>query len=311
MTVYIDIVLIENLLMDYLILYATGKINRCKISNIKLILSSIIGSTYAVVLFISNLEIYANIMLKILLSVSMVYVAFTPQNTKSMVKQILVFYLTSFAIGGCAYALMYFLRPQNIFMQNGFMVGYYPLKIVFLAAVTGFILVTATFKTIKEKFSKNNMFCDIEVTYNENAVSVRAMIDTGNMLKDPITKTSVIIMESKTLEKILPIYITDNVEKIINGELESLCKSQKLDEYRTRLRVIPFTSLGKENGILLAFKPDNIMVEWEDKKQNNVKALIGIYDKKLTKSGTYNSIIGLNVLEEKERNYEYFESIKV
>lgn len=311
MTVYIDIVLIENLLMDYIILYATGKINRCKINNIKFVISSLIGSAYAVLLFISDLEIYANIMLKILLSVSMIYVAFVPKNTKIMIKQLLVFYLISFAIGGCAFALLYFIKPQDIFMQNGFMIGYYPFKIVFLAAVTGFIITTATFKTIKDRFSKNNMFCNVEITYKENTVYSRAMIDTGNVLKDPITKTSVIITETKCLEKILPEYITDNIEQIINGELENLCDTEKLNEYRTRLRIIPFCSLGRENGILLAFKPDNISIEWEDKKQDNIKALIGIYDKKLTKSEKYNSLVGLDILEEKEKNYEYFESIKV
>ena len=311
MTVYVDIVLIENLFMDYIILFATGKINRCKISNFKLILSSLIGSGYAVLLFISNLEIYANIMIKILLSISMIYIAFTPKNLKTMIKQLLVFYLTSFAIGGCAFALLYFIKPQNIFMQNGFMIGYYPLKIVFLAAIVGFILITNSFKMIRTKISKKDMFCNIQIIYKKNVSCCKSIIDTGNMLKDPITKTDVIIVEKEFLKNILPYYLLNNIEEIMNGNLEKLCSIEELDEYRTKFRIVPFTSLGKENGMLLAFKPDKIIIDWEENKIENNKILIGIYEKNLTKSGIYNSLIGLDVLQERKEEYEHFRSIKV
>ena len=55
MTVYIDIILLENLCMNYIILFATAYIMKLKISHIRLVASSGIGA------IIFNYVIYANI----------------------------------------------------------------------------------------------------------------------------------------------------------------------------------------------------------------------------------------------------------
>ena len=44
MTIYIDVVLIENLIMNYIILYATAIILKRKIKNTRLILASLLGA---------------------------------------------------------------------------------------------------------------------------------------------------------------------------------------------------------------------------------------------------------------------------
>ena len=66
----------------------------------------------------SVLEIYSNIFLKIMLSITMVYVGFNPKNVKSFFKQLIIFYLTSFTFGGVAFALLYFISPQKILMEK-------------------------------------------------------------------------------------------------------------------------------------------------------------------------------------------------
>lgn len=118
MTLYIDIIFLENLFMNYIILYATGIIIKSPIKLIRTFLSSAIGSIYAVVTYMSILEIYSNIFLKIILSITMVYVAFNSKNVKSFFKQLIIFYLTSFTFGGVAFALLYFISPQNILMEK-------------------------------------------------------------------------------------------------------------------------------------------------------------------------------------------------
>ena len=114
MTIYIDIVLIENLIMNYIILLATGIILKVKIKHIRIILASLLGAIYVVVAYISPLEIYASIILKLLLSIIIVYVAFNTQNSKQLLKYILIFYMTSFVFGGAAFALIYIVKPQDI-----------------------------------------------------------------------------------------------------------------------------------------------------------------------------------------------------
>ena len=135
MTLYIDIIFLENLFMNYIILYATGIIIRNPIKLIRTFLSSVIGSIYAVISYISILEIYSNIFLKIILSLSMVYIAFNPDNIKRFFKELIIFYLTSFTFGGVAFALLYFINPQNILMEKGVLIGTYPIKIVLVGGI--------------------------------------------------------------------------------------------------------------------------------------------------------------------------------
>lgn len=118
-TIYVDVVLIENLIMNYIILLATGVVLKQKISHIRLIISSLLGAIYTVISYSQILKMYSGITLKILLSIIMVYIAFNPQKLKILLKNLLIFYLTSFVFGGAAFALIYIVKPQNIIMKNG------------------------------------------------------------------------------------------------------------------------------------------------------------------------------------------------
>ena len=71
--------------------------------------------------------------------------------------------------------------------------------------------------------------------------------------------------------------------------------------YNYKFKVIPFSSLGNDNGVLLGFKPDYIKIyDEEEYVKNNI--IIGIYNGKLSKSNLYTSLIGLNILKEGEKN---------
>ena len=118
MTIYLDIIFLENLFMNFIILYACEIITKSEIKIIRTMISSILGSIYAVITYTSILEIYSNVIIKIILSFSMVYIAFNPKNLKSFLKKLVVFYLTSFTFGGVAFAFLYLIKPQNILMQK-------------------------------------------------------------------------------------------------------------------------------------------------------------------------------------------------
>jgi len=118
MTIYIDIIFLENLFMNYIILFATGTIVKAPIKIIRTLISSTIGSIYAIISYMSILEIYSSIFLKIILSIAMVYIAFNSKTIKQFFKQLIIFYLTSFTFGGVAFASLYFMNPENISMEN-------------------------------------------------------------------------------------------------------------------------------------------------------------------------------------------------
>ena len=111
MTIYVDVVLIENLCMNYIILFATAYIMKLKIRQIRIILSSFIGAIYAILVYSNASVIYSNLVVKVILSITMTYIAFNPKNIKGLLKELALFYLVSFALGGCAFALLYIVKP--------------------------------------------------------------------------------------------------------------------------------------------------------------------------------------------------------
>ena len=203
MTFYIDIIFVENIIMNYIILFATGLIIKKDTKHLKLFVSSIIGATYAIMSYISRLEIYTNQITKFLLSIVMIYIAYNPNNIKKMFKDIVIFYLTSFCFGGAAYYLLYYISPQQIKNIGGTLIGSYPMKIVILGGILGFFILNIAFNVIKNKVDKTSIFYDIEVFYKEKSVKVKMLLDTGNLLVEPITSFPVIIIEKEKMKEIL------------------------------------------------------------------------------------------------------------
>ena len=176
MTIYLDVVLIENLCMNYIILFATGYLLKIKINHIRLILSALLGGIYSIAAYMQILEIYSNIILKIILSIVMIYIAYNSKNVKQILKQLVFFYLTSFVFGGCAFALLYFIKPEQILMKNGVYIGTYPIKIAILGGIVGFTITVIAFRYVKTKLNKKSMFCELEIYFENKSISTTALI---------------------------------------------------------------------------------------------------------------------------------------
>ena len=306
MTIYLDLILLENIIMNYIIILATGMICRINVKHIRIILSAILGAVYAIITYVANIEIYTNQITKVLVSVCMVYIAFNSINIKAMLKQLIIFYLTSFCFGGAAYYLLYNVSPNLIQSINGSFIGTYPIKIALLGGILGFFVINISFKIIKNKLTRKDMLYDIEIFYKEKKSSVKVILDTGNLLTDPITKTPVLIVEAQKLKNIIPENILNNINKVIydNGFKEID------EEIKTRCSIIPFSSIGKNNGIIIGFRPDYIKINTENGEEIRRKVIVGIYNNKIAKNGIYSGLIGLNLLNKGDK-YEYNSIIKI
>lgn len=295
MTVYVDVIFLENIIINYIILYVTGIISKTNIKQLKILLGSIIGATYAIIYYILNLKIYSSFIIKIILSIIIIYVSFNPKKFKILFKQVILFYLISFVFAGATIGIIYMVNFQNITIQNGVLVGNYTIRTILIGIIIAYFLVMIGEKIIKTKFSKKDMICDIEVSFENKKIKTKALIDTGNMLKEPITNTSVIVLEYTLFYDIIPKPILDNLENILGGDLSKIPKDLQT-EYISKFRVIPFSSLGKQNGILLGVKGENLIVNINEEIKKIDKVIIGIYNKPLTKNGEYKGLLGLEIL---------------
>lgn len=290
MTIYLDIVLFENIFLNFIIILSTAIIGKAQIKIFRIFLSSLIGGLFAICSYVLNIDSILGVTIKIAISIIMMKIAFFNCNFQKLIKQLMFFYLVSFTFGGIAFMLLFFINPQNIVIKSNHLVGVYPLKVTFFSGIVGLVVFFVISKIIRNNLTKKSMICDMEIFYNGNAEKIRTMLDTGNLLKEPISKTDVVIVEKESLKSIISKDILDNIQSILQGKW---LESENVHSYK--LKLIPFSSLGNDNGLLIGFKPDYIKIYSEEECIRN-DVLIGIYDGKLSKNNLYTSLIGLDIL---------------
>lgn len=295
MTIYLDVIFLENMVINYIILYATGVVLKERIKQSRLIMGSTIGAIYSIIYYLFKLKIYSGLLIKIILSIVIIYVSFNSNNLKDLLKKILLFYLASFVFGGAVIAIIYMVNSQNITIQNGVLVGNYTIKTILIGIVVAYFTIIIAFKLIKTKILKKDLICDISIMINNKEIKTKALIDTGNFLKDPITQIPVIVIEHTLLYDVLPKEILNNIEKILGGDFSKISNEIK-DKYFSKLKVIPFSSLGKSNGMLLGIIGENLNIYFKDENEKIDKVIVGIYNKSLTKKGEYRSLLGIESL---------------
>ena len=138
-----------------------------------------------------------------------------------------------------------------------------------------------------------------ESNLENKIVKIKAMLDTGNQLKEPITGTPVIIVEKEKLYGLLPESILNHTDEIIGGDWS---ENEENISYRARFHIIPFSSIGKQNGMLLGFKVDEVKVITDIEEIINQKVIVCLYNQKLSKTNAYSALIGLDMLEGREEN---------
>ena len=74
MTIYLEYVFIENLIMDYFILKETNEIAKLHVNNKRIILASLFSSIYVVLMLVFKLEVLNYAISKILLAMCTVYI---------------------------------------------------------------------------------------------------------------------------------------------------------------------------------------------------------------------------------------------
>ncbi len=291
MKIYLDIVLLENFIMNYIILFSTAIMSKTKISYLKIGIASFVAGVYSILNYIWNLGNLESIGIKFLISILIVLIGFHSRKLKTIIKQLILFYLVSFTFGGISFMLLFLVNPSSIVFENGLLVGSYPVKITIAGGLLGVVVISVVSYVIKDRMKTKSMLCDLEIFYKGEYQKLKTMIDTGNLLKEPISQTDVIIVEKNSLRGMISDDILDNLDNIMQGKW----LASKDDIYAYKFKVIPFSSLGNENGLLIGFKPDYIKILDEEECIRD-DVMIGIYNGKLCKSNLYTSLIGLDIL---------------
>lgn len=293
MVINLDILILENVVMNYLILLLTSKFSKIRISNLRIFTGALIGASYvAILVLLPNLKMYYTTFSKILLSLLMVAVTFSPSKVIPFFKTLAIFYVSTFIFAGAAFAFLYF-NQNGGFVRNGFVYVFSDSKwtMLFLSIITVGIILRIFWDIFEQKILKANVLIPLRIAFENGMIDLFALVDTGNSLHDPLTNAPVVVVEFKAIKNILPLEIQKIFEESKEDDLVRVTSVVSDSKWFSRFRLIPFCSLGKENGMLIGFKPDYIEVGDNAEKKGVTDVIIGIYNRALSKSDNYNALL--------------------
>ena len=180
MTIYIEYVFIDNIVINTLILLLTKIILHIKTSKTRVFLSSLLGTVVAI--FSPLLPTVICNIIKIPLGLCMILIAFKSENIKSLLVTFVVFVLCTFVFGGACFGIMQVLGI-NVIVNNGISYTYkFPIGAVLLVCFVTFVALKNIALYLYQKKKQQQFYYDITLCNNNKKVLVTAFLDTGNKL---------------------------------------------------------------------------------------------------------------------------------
>lgn len=295
--VYGEYLFIENLLMNWLILHLTAYFSKAQIAKYRIWIGAVVGAFYAFVVFFPALRFMYSILMKIIISIIIIIITFTPYKFMDFLKLIGIFYLISFMFGGAAFALFYFTDFKGLISNGVFYIGTFTMKLLIYSGIVAYILIRFCWEYIQVKISRDAIYIPISIEVGNHKSKIKALLDTGNSLLDPLSKYPVIIVEYGAIKDLLPNDIQMIYDNAQDANLDVISKMIETSKWIHRFRIIPFKSLGKENGMLIGFRPDNVRLEDEKNLKCIKNIVVGIYTKKLSSNGDYSALLHPDILK--------------
>lgn len=260
MKVYVDLVFVLNLYLDFLLLLTTSIVLKRNSKLKRIIAGAFLGSLSVLFLF-WNIGSFSLFLFKIGIATLMVIIAFGYKDLKYFLNNLGYFYMISVILGGFLYYLnleFSYTHMGIVFINKGISIN--ACVLIIISPVILYIY----YRQAKKMKSTYNLTYQVSITLNnQKKLIVNGFLDTGNKLVDPITGKPIILIEKGIIK-----------------------------EENTKFYYVPFHSLNNHN-LLKCFKPKSI--EMNGKIYKNY--LIGISDKKFSMEGV-ECILNNKLMEE-------------
>lgn len=298
MVVYVDVIFLTNLLMDGAVLATTAWARKRRVAWWRVALASLLGACYVFILFVPELHFLFTFAVKSIFSVFMIMTAFGFASLQNLVRDLGMFYFVNFAFAGGMFGLRYFLLSSSDVM-NGILITHTgavfqftigPLLAI-ISAVAVMLLVRNVFVFTRQKQQMSELLAEVRIVIGDVEAVCTGLIDTGNQLYDPLTRTPVMVMEAERWKEWLP---ESWLQRIRRAEVDQLVTGLGGEDefiWQDRLRLVPYRGVGRGTQFMLALKPDRVVIKQGEKEQEVAKVLIGLDGGTLSHDRAYQAII--------------------
>lgn len=268
-TVYVDLLFMINFSMDFLCFFLCARLLGRKLSLPRAIAASALGGCYSDIALFLSVGWIPSLIIDVFVCVAMCAVVFCKKGKNSSLPlYILVYFAISMALGGFMTAIFNLLNKAELPLESGASDGISVWLFAVLAAVSAVITLVGG-RFFRSKSSQKN--ADIEVTYKGRSVKLRAMTDSGNLLREPISGKPCIVADISSLEGVIPrrlaLAAREKDISVIGGLSTTDAKN---------VRVIPIKTAGGD-GILIALRADRVTID-SGKGAEEVDAFIALSD---------------------------------
>ncbi len=179
MIIYIDVVFLLNIFLDFILLMGISVILSRHAKIKRIFLGSLVGGVTTFLLFV-NINSIMSLIIKLVLGILMVMATFGYKNIKYTFNNLFYLYTLSFSVGG----VMYLLMEKGIYN--------------YVVLIIGFVIVL--FIYIKQNKSYQNSYANyhnVEIYIKNKKYLLTGFLDTGNKLYDTYKHRPVIIVNKK------------------------------------------------------------------------------------------------------------------
>lgn len=248
--IYIDILVIVNLFVNYFLLLATAKFFCIKWKTSRLILGEILGGIYSLYILAPELPWFISSVIKLFMSVTIIAATFGIKKPTQFFKILIYFYSVNFLFSGIMMAVWCWFKPNGMQINNG--VVYFNISpvILIISTIISYIIIEAINKIVNKR-RLDHKIINLKIKFRTNQISITAKIDTGNFLKEPFSGLPVIVARETSVKPLLPVNTYE--------QIKDYSADKFTDILNLKIRMIPFKTISEES-VLPAFKPDCIKI---------------------------------------------------
>ncbi len=272
--IYVDLLFLTNLAIDYMLLFAVGKAVRVSLRQWRLICSAWLGAVYSILGILPPMKWLLHPLAKLLFSGGMIAVSYPFSGWRRYFQQFVYFYVISFAFAGAAeFANHYF---AVIRVYHGVIYFESSIWLLILSCVTAYFLLPFLLKRTTARYRRDAMIRDVLIERNGKSVILKGLIDTGNTLCDPLSGKPVMIAE---LSQLLPLLEREEILFFGNDSME---------QNSMPVRLIPYRAVGIHS-LLKCFVPDRTVIL--GKQPTQADWIIGVKKEKLSPDGAFHALL--------------------
>ena len=251
--VYLDRVVLLNLAVDYLLLLATARLAGLPLRRRRLGLCAALGAAYAAAVFLPGCRGLAHPLCRLAAGTAMCRLAWRRERRPWRLTAL--FFLLSGALAGLLLAMgLAAGSPEALLCRVYHADISWP---VLLGSAIGFgLLLHLVFR--QGARHEGGELMDVTVSLQGRRQRLRALHDTGNTLRDPVSGQPVLVLEQDALRELWPPEAARIVEMRLPPE-EKMARLHRLDG-TCRWSLLPFCAVGTEAGLLLAVRSDYVKV---------------------------------------------------